>query len=146
VKRSIDTLIIHHSASDIEAHDNIEVIEKWHIKERGFKYVGYHFYINKKGLVSIGRRVMVQGAHCKGYNKTSIGICCGGASGITPQQRESLAKLCLNLVDTFEIKRDKVFLHKDLAATECPSFDIEWLKFKLFKGRKNGREIRGKRN
>ena len=134
--REINKLIIHHSASDNPRHDSIKVITKWHL-DRGFSDCGYHYYINMmKGALFIGRPLNLQGAHClEGHNYDSIGICCGGLSGINVLQRETLGKLCRNLVDIFDIKEDSVLRHKDLVPTECPSFDICWLKFLLFKGK-----------
>jgi len=132
--RKINRIIIHHSASETIRHDSIKVITKWHL-DRGFSDCGYHYYINMKGMLSIGRPINIQGAHClEGHNYGSIGICCGGLNGITFQQRDTLIKLCRNLVDTFDIKEDDILRHRDLVVTECPAFDICWLKFSLFKG------------
>ena len=71
--RNINLIVLHHSQSDITAHDDIGVIREWH-KERGFKDVGYHYFIRKDGMIQKGRQLDVVGAHCKGKNKSSIGI------------------------------------------------------------------------
>ncbi len=47
-------------------------------KIRGFRTVGYHFYIRKDGTLTQHRRLLEVGAHARGYNRCSIGICYEG--------------------------------------------------------------------
>lgn len=49
-------------------------IDRWH-RERGFNGIGYHYVIRLDGKLEKGRDVSLAGAHCKGWNKRSIGIC-----------------------------------------------------------------------
>lgn len=70
-------IIIHHTAV-ITPH-TIQDIHKWHLK-KGWAGIGYHYFIDKKGKVFIGRPVDTIGAHAKegGYNRNSIAICFEG--------------------------------------------------------------------
>ena len=52
-------------------------IDRWH-RQRGFDCIGYHFYITVDGTIWTGRPLSQVGAHCKGYNAHSIGICYEG--------------------------------------------------------------------
>ena len=124
--RNIDLITIHHSGSDNPLHDRIEVIRKWH-RDRGFSDVGYHYYINFEGGIFCGRPLSKKGAHTRGFNSKSIGICVGGLDGISPMQKKSLIALVKNLVDIFNIPIENIKRHKDLAPTECPTFDINFL-------------------
>lgn len=72
--RKINKVILHCSDSDYANHDDIKVIKEWHLA-RKFNDVGYHYFIRKDGLIQKGRDITIIGAHCKGQNKSSIGIC-----------------------------------------------------------------------
>lgn len=117
--RKLTKIIIHHSASPLttKAAD----IEKWH-RSRGFDGIGYHYVIESDGKIVDARPLEKIGAHCKGHNRDSIGICLVGDN--TKEQRwtlkqwESLTQLVL------DIRRDHgdltIYGHRDLAPTECP--------------------------
>ena len=75
--RSVSLLIIHCSATLPGQHVTIQEIDRWH-RQRGFDGIGYHFYIAVDGTIRIGRPLSKPGAHCKGYNAHSIGICYEG--------------------------------------------------------------------
>jgi len=100
--RQINRYILHCSASDFKEHDDISVIDMWH-KERGFSEVGYHFYIKKDGTVQKGRRLELPGAHVKGHNGDSIGICLGGLREFTGKQYVALKGVIESL--NAELKR-----------------------------------------
>ena len=97
--RSIKEIIIHCSATREGQEIPVETIKKWHTEGRGWTDIGYHFYIELDGTIKKGRDIDKTGAHCKGHNRNSIGLCyCGGveADGKTPKdtrtevQKESL--------------------------------------------------------
>ena len=138
-----------------------QVIDGWH-KQRGFKRqlsaqrafnphlssIGYHFVIDVDGSVETGRQVGEIGAHVKGHNQNSVGICLVGgitASGknhgeYTEAQWQSLYKLLREL----EANHPKALIcgHRDLSPDlngdgsitpnewlkDCPCFDVwSWL-------------------
>ena len=67
-------IVFHHSLSgDVTA----ETITEWH-KERGFETIGYHFVIRENGKIEKGRGQEYIGAHMKGHNYHTIGICLVG--------------------------------------------------------------------
>ena len=59
---------------DIDA----ETIRDWHVNGNGWSDIGYHYVIKRNGLVEAGRPVSISGAHAKGHNADSIGICLVG--------------------------------------------------------------------
>lgn len=81
-------VIFHHSLSD---HATIEEITQWH-KARGFDTIGYHFVIQKNGSVDAGRNIHQYGAHAKGKNTDSIGVCFVGDFSKYPPTKEQLQK------------------------------------------------------
>lgn len=128
--RKIDKIIIHCSATprgrDVKAAD----IDRWH-RERGFKCIGYHYVIGIDGSIERGRDETMVGAHCKGQNGGSIGICyVGGLSSDgkvamdtrSDEQRVAMTRLVMELRERYPGAR--VYGHRDFAAKECPCFDV----------------------
>lgn len=116
-RTTINMIVLHHAdASSCTAND----IHWWHI-QRGYSGFGYHYFINKKGEVYKGRPDNTIGAHAKGFNSTSIGICFEGRYNkeIMPQAQLQAGK---ELVEYLKKKYNitKVKKHKDLMATDCP--------------------------
>lgn len=136
--RNIDTLVLHCSDSDNPLHDNARTIEEWH-HLRGFKKIGYHFFIRKDGTIEIGRDLKEIGAHCaaEGINHHSIGICLSGSHAFTREQFSSLKKLCRNLCDVFSLTSENIFGHNHFEKNKtCPNFDV--LKFREVYDGKDG--------
>ena len=69
----IQKLVVHHSASNIVTTKKAD-IERWH-KQRGFSQIGYHKIIEGNGNIVNGRPETTQGAHAKGANQASLGVC-----------------------------------------------------------------------
>lgn len=129
--RKIERIIIHCSATPPLMNIGVNEIHSWH-KERGWKGCGYHYVIKRDGEVQKGRSVEEIGAHTKGFNVTSIGICLVGGvdekgkakDTKTKLQEESLKALLKELL--LKYKGAEVLGHRDLdKAKECPSFDVK---------------------
>lgn len=123
--RKINKIIVHCSDSDYSHHDDISVIRDWHVKERGWRDVGYHFFIKKDGTVQKGRDLSEVGAHVKGQNNDSIGICLSGRHDFTSSQFTSLKSLLFDLIRMFNLKTSDVYGHRDFDRNKtCPNFNI----------------------
>lgn len=138
-----------------------QVIDQWH-KTRGFKrhpirsaqfnptlkHIGYHFIIDTDGTLYTGRAVGETGAHVKGHNLNSIGICLVG--GIEPNGKNhgkytAVQWRCLHkLLRELESQHPdaRICGHRDLSpdlngdgtitpnewVKDCPCFDVwQWL-------------------
>ncbi|WP_140918345.1 N-acetylmuramoyl-L-alanine amidase [Limnobaculum xujianqingii] len=156
---SIKRIVIHCAASKngrrLAARNETaaQVINRWH-KDRGFqrsspfvntfnnelRHIGYHFVIDTNGVVETGRAQGETGAHVKGYNTGSIGICMVGTDQFTAEQWDSLASLVTSLRDKYP--NADICGHRDLSpdlngdgkitANEwtkiCPGFEVTgWL-------------------
>lgn len=134
---NVKWLVIHYSATPIEHNVTARSIDAMH-RQRGFKEIGYHFYIRQSGWVEKGRDTdkpgrFEMGAHSKGENDASIGICYEGGVTLaephigrdtrTPEQIAAMIKLIDDLHARFP--KAKVEGHRDMpgAATQCPGFD-----------------------
>ena len=127
--RSINEIIIHCSATREGQQVTVDTIKDWHLA-KGWNDIGYHFYIDLDGTINKGRDIDKMGAHCKGHNRNSIGICyCGGVEtdGKTPkdtrtqEQKDSL----LHVLKTLKAMYPEavIYSHSEFAAKACPSFD-----------------------
>jgi len=128
--REINKIIVHCSATREGENFEVSEIRKWHVEGRGWSDIGYHFYIDLYGNIHKGRDIAKIGAHCKGHNRNSIGICyCGGveADGKTPkdtrntEQKEAL--LCVLRTLKAMYPNAIIHSHNDFANKACPSFD-----------------------
>lgn len=126
--RNITEIIIHCSATPIGKNYTVEDIDKWH-KAKGWKGIGYHYVIYLDSSVHKGRSEEETGAHCKGHNSNSIGVCyIGGLDEFgnpkdtrTPEQKEAL----IVLLKALKAKYSKATIHghREFAAKACPCFD-----------------------
>jgi len=99
-KRGVKRVFLHCSASDNPLHDNPNTIESWHL-QRGFKQIGYHFYINQRGDISQCRDLETIPAAQEGHNLGTIAICCGGLHDFSVAQMQVLKKLCLKINEAY---------------------------------------------
>ena len=96
--RKITLIIIHCSATPEGRNLDFETCRHDHIHHRGFKDIGYHFYITRDGGIHRGRSLERIGAHCKNHNRHSVGICYEGglsAGGIPADTRTLKQKAAL---------------------------------------------------
>jgi len=123
--RTIKRIIVHHTAS---ASDwTLEDIDAAH-RDRGFSGVGYHFVIESTGLVRLGRPVPTIGAHAKGANRDSIGVCLVGAfhkdgAFVPSTQWAAAVSVVRDLMRQWSLSVDDVYGHKETKATLCPGFN-----------------------
>lgn len=127
-------IIIHHSASPRGFWQgenwlpiDSEVIRRWHVEERGWSDIGYHYIILADGKIERGRPLDRIGAHTQAgrRNYTAIGICLVGNfqyDTVPPVQLEATLKVVSKLRQEFNIEVDRVELHNQVGGsnTLCP--------------------------
>lgn len=135
--RKISKFIIHCTATKKEFDVTVEDLRKWHVEERGWKDIGYHFFIDLKGEVHECRPIEQTGAHTRGHNFDSIGIAYAGGLGSdsawydtrNKEQKVALEDLLCYL--KIQYPQGKVYGHRDFSEKMCPSFDAreeyEWI-------------------
>lgn len=82
-------VVIHCSDSPNHMEFTAADIHKWH-QEKGWSGIGYHYVITRSGQPETGRPEYWTGAHVKGHNKDSIGICMIGRDKFTWRQFKTL--------------------------------------------------------
>ncbi|WP_303185965.1 N-acetylmuramoyl-L-alanine amidase [Phocaeicola coprocola] len=141
--RKIDMIVIHCSATRADVPLSPRQLEEMH-RKRGFDGCGYHYYVRRDGEICTMRPVDRPGAHAKGYNQHSIGVCYEGgldeqgrpADTRTELQKRSLRVLVRVLAMDFQTRR--IVGHRDLSpdldgdgvieseewTKVCPCFDV----------------------
>ena len=116
----------------------LKEITEWHLA-RGFNSAGYHDIIRRDGTLEFGRDENQVGAHVKGYNSRSVGICMVGGkdddgspvNNFTPEQFKTLRR-CIKFHKALHPDA-QVVGHSDLNPHKaCPCFDVvQWVKDQL---------------
>ena len=140
--RAIDSIVIHQSDS---AFGTAGLMDRWH-RERGWSGIGYHrvilngwlraerFRAECDGLIQAGRPLEREGAHVRGHNAHSIGVCLIGAGEgwpvgvgyLTAAQWQALAGLCAMLMREFGVPVERVVGHREFpdVTKTCPGFEV----------------------
>ena len=129
--RHIDLIVIHCSATRCTQRFPVTALIRCHADRFGF--TGYHYYITRNGHVYQTRHEQLIGAHAKGYNSRSLGVCYEGgldaegrpADTRTPQQKRALLRLLRRLKTAHPDAR--ILGHRDLPGVHkaCPCFNAQ---------------------
>jgi N-acetylmuramoyl-L-alanine amidase len=129
-RKSTEFIVIHCSKTPATEDIGVREIDRRH-RAQGYFGCGYHYVIRRSGAVEEGRSIDAPGAHARGYNARSIGVCLiGGAApdgspenNFTSDQWQSLHVALDTLTRVYA--GVKVVGHRDLdPKTTCPSFDV----------------------
>lgn len=130
--RYVNLIVVHCSATPPKMDIGAKEITEWHL-ERGWQDIGYHAVVRRDGTPEKGRDSGIPGAHARGYNNRSIGLCyVGGVNednvpedNITKAQKTTLRHLINFYLWIFPDA--KVVGHGDLPGVNkaCPSFDVK---------------------
>ena len=133
-----DYIFVHCSATKPNLDVGAKEIREWHLN-RGWRDIGYNYVIRRDGRIEGGRDLDGDGdymeevgAHVRGYNSNSIGICLvGGVDwkgkpdfNFTHKQMAALYDLVYSMKKKFP---DALVLgHRDKDNKKaCPCFDVK---------------------
>lgn len=130
----VHRITIHHSAMYFRdtrpatCAAQIHMIQREHMRNRGYGDIGYHFLIDPSGRVWQGRELRWQGAHASGDNNVgNVGICLLGnfvrgrtGQEPTPAQVRSMRRLVTEVMRRHRIGPESIYSHSDFKATDCP--------------------------
>ena len=128
ISTNVKLLVVHcsdtNNGEDLSALD----IHKMHLNF-GWDGIGYHKVIRRSGKIENGRPEYWIGAHVKGKNDVSLGVCLVGRDYFTKVQLLSLEKVLREW--KFLYPDAKILGHRDTGNTSktCPNFDVDiWCK------------------
>jgi len=125
--RKIDKIVVHCSATPDSRDIGSQAIDRCH-RFQGWSGIGYHYVIRKNGVIELGRPIEKIGAHVKGANSSSIGICVIGSTKFNEKQFESLRTLVNSLKSIFgtlNIYPHNFFPSAKKQGKTCPNFDVK---------------------
>ena len=137
-------IVVHHSATE---KGSVEAFRILHRVLFQWDDVGYHYVIgngtfSRDGQIEEGRPSWAVGAHARGSNEDSIGICLVGDFSYrepTDAQFESLCLLATKLMEKYGLSPSDVILHNQVKTcdTVCPgdSFPVMHLRQRLKRAR-----------
>ena len=135
--REIAFIVTHCSATPPSMNIGADEIFSWHTDPapngNGWSDIGYHFVICRDGLLQFGRPLEIAGAHVRGFNSLSMGVCLvGGVSeknrapedNFTDEQWECWQYLMHYYGEQYPLA--SFMGHRDFPAVTkaCPSFDV----------------------
>ena len=143
MRRKTDYIVVHCSATPSTSDIGVDEIDDWH-KQRGWSGIGYHAVIRRDGEIEFGRHFDEVGAHVKGQNYRSVGVCMVGGvdtqgdaeDNFTEEQYESLVAILVTLERAYPFA--EILGHRDLSPDldgdgiieehewlkDCPCFDV----------------------
>lgn len=119
-------IIVHHDGVS-RAEPSFDIINDYH-RSRGFPvsslgyYGGYHYLIERDGLLRRYRQERESGAHTVGMNASSIGICLAGnmdVEDVTEHQIATLGPLLSNVAARYKIDYQHIHPHRRYAQKTC---------------------------
>ena len=128
--RTINEIIIHCSATREGLPVTVDDIRRFHVMQRGWRDIGYHYVVTLDGAIHVGRPESQVGAHCLGHNAHSIGVCYVGGvdgDGRPKDTRNAAQKAALRaLVKRLQAKYRSATVHGhcEFANKACPCFDV----------------------
>jgi len=149
MRRLTKYIVVHCSATGPTSDIGVDEIRDWHVNKNGWSDIGYHAVIRRSGQIEYGRHFDEPGAHVKGQNYQSVGVCMVGGvdangkaeNNFTAPQFASLKILLAMLRRSYP--NAAILGHRDLSpdldgdgivekhewVKDCPCFDVQaWLK------------------
>lgn len=134
--RVINRVIVHHSAG--REDESVADLRRNHVQVLRFDDIGWHWIITRSGgmwHLEAGRPEQDVGAHDKGQNADSIGVCITGdyvSRPVDPPAWCVLVALCADLCRRHGLRAEGVQGHDEDEpegeALFCPGFDVQQLR------------------
>jgi len=130
--RNINKIVIHCADTFSDMDVDSQWIRDIHVKQNGWKDIGYHYIILRDGTLEKGRPESQSGAHVAGHNASTIGVCLIGGkarkgenpTNFTKEQWRVLEALVTDLTNRYE--EAEVVGHCDLdSGKTCPTFNVK---------------------
>lgn len=128
-------VIVHHSKTVDGDTLSAGAIRRYHVEANGWADIGYHYLVERvAGAVEIilGRPEDRSGAHCRGQNRDSLGVCFVGDFDTTEPDAELLTiaaeRLFVPLLRRHGLTPGAIFGDRDFHPSKtCPGsrFDLE---------------------
>lgn len=137
--RPVQRVFLHITASDLEHLKGVKLAEevnRWHVEKEGWAGVGYHFLIDKEGMISTGRALELTPAAQKGErlgrtdgNIGTIAICTHARWVFSVPGLIATRELCLAIDAAYRAAGRPVTFHghREIDYRPCPVYGYQGL-------------------
>jgi len=132
--RPIRYITVHHDGmqpfygnDERSATGRLEAIRRGHRREQ-WGDIGYHFAVDRSGVVWECRPLAFQGAHVKDHNEGNVGILVMGNfdhQQPTPAQCEAVRQHLRMLMRYYRVSPERIRTHQEWANTACPGRSLQ---------------------
>lgn len=123
---AISKIVVHHSAT---TSGTPEAFARYHVEDRRWPGIGYHYVIDKQGRVYKTNHADVISYHASGINSISLGVCLVGNFDVEQPpaaQWQALVGLLKDLMAAYGVKPHNVIGHREVPAPKsCPGRNID---------------------
>lgn len=134
--RGIQEVVLHHfwspSLAQYKGLSTWEGVRRYHMQERGWTDIGYHFGADAQGRYWIGRDYRKSGAHVLNRNAHTLGVAMPGNFDVEDPtvSLAHAARLVRVLCDRFSLRPANVRFHREFADKSCPGTRCNLDKFR----------------
>jgi hypothetical protein len=138
VTRGVGEVVLHHTWSPTVAQYRGQAtwtgIRNYHVHERGWSDIGYHYGIGPDSTVWKLRPATKSGAHVLNRNQHTIGVAMVGNFDVEDPERNGLemaARVVGLLVARYQLKPENIRFHREFADKTCPGTRLDLAQFRL---------------
>lgn len=143
-RNQIKYIAIHHSAS---ISGSAEAFANYHVNSLGWPTIGYHYVIDKQGIIYWCNDLETISYHVGNSNSAAVGICMIGdftKEKPTPAQYQAALMLTKMLMDELNISSRNVLGHREFPnnSTSCPAINMNQFRNDLKEDNQKMQEIK----
>lgn len=151
VTRGVREVVLHHTwsptAAQYRGQETWEAIRRYHMQDRGWSDIGYHYGIGPDGSIWKLRPVTRSGAHVLNRNQHTVGVACVGNFDVEDPLKHGLgaaAEVVRVMVERFKLKDENIRFHREFSEKTCPGTKVDLTNFRqmVMSGQGSGEEGR----
>lgn len=129
-------IILHHSLTRDSKTVSWGAIRQYHTVTLGWRDIGYSYgieLIKNHHEILVGRMMNESGAHCRGHNSKSLGVCFVGNFDFEPPSKSMWdlgVRFVKSLCETLNIHPIHIHGHNEFSSKSCPGkmFNVDQFK------------------
>ncbi|HAZ64730.1 MAG TPA: hypothetical protein DCZ72_14130 [Armatimonadetes bacterium] len=131
-RRRVREVILHHTwkptAAQYNGASTVRGILNYHVNSQGWGNMAYHYVIDPRGYVWLGRPLAEDGVHTAGHNRNTVAVCLllnGDEEKVSAAQQRAAGLVLRTLLERFGLRAEDNFdgehgFHRDYADKTCP--------------------------
>ena len=131
----VERITVHHTGWDpihfddlAATAEHLEKIRRFHVHDRHWADIGYHYVIDRAGRIWEARPLQYQGAHVKNHNEQNLGVMVLGnfdRQRPTDAQLSMLRETIVQFRGRHQVPVERIYTHQELNVTNCPGSRLQ---------------------